>query len=109
SEYLTKPTTNHTYIFVSTIQRLALNVLGKEAMSGAEGEGSGEYQPDVKKLDIPIHAFDIIIADECHRGYSAREAATWKTVLDHFDAVKIGLTATPAAHTLALFEHMAYQ
>lgn len=108
-EYLIAPSINHTYIYVSTIQRLALNVLGKDALKAAEGEGTGEYQPDAQKLDIPIHAFDIIIADECHRGYSAREAATWKTVLDHFDAVKIGLTATPAAHTLALFEHLAYQ
>lgn len=108
-EYLTNPSANHTYILVSTIQRLALSVLGQGAATGGEDEGGGEYQPDVQKLDIPIHAFDIVIADECHRGYSAREAATWKATLDHFDAVKIGLTATPAAHTLALFEHMAFQ
>ena len=24
---------------------------------------------DAEQLDIPIHAFDLIIADECHRGY----------------------------------------
>ena len=58
---------------------------------------------DAARLDIPIHAFDVIIADECHRGYTASDTATWRAVLDHFDAIKIGLTATPAAHTLLSF------
>ena len=52
---------------------------------------------------IPIHAFDVIIADECHRGYTAQEMSVWRETINHFDAVKIGLTATPAAHTTALF------
>ena len=50
-----------------------------------------------------IHAFDLIIADECHRGYTAQEMSVWRNTLQHFDAIKIGLTATPAAHTMALF------
>ena len=29
--------------------------------------------------------------------------------MDYFDAVKIGLTATPAAHTLALFKEVIYR
>ena len=29
---------------------------------------------DADKLDIPIHAFDVIVADECHRGYTGAEA-----------------------------------
>ena len=38
--------------------------------------------------------FDIVIADECHRSiYGA-----WQSVLTHFDAIHIGLTATPAAY-----------
>jgi type I restriction enzyme R subunit len=36
--------------------------------------------------------FDVVIADECHRSiYGA-----WQTALTHFDAVHVGLTATPA-------------
>jgi type I restriction enzyme R subunit len=58
---------------------------------------------EANKLDIPIHAFGVIIADECHRGYTAKEESKWREVLDHFDAIKIGLTATPAAHTVAYF------
>ena len=46
----------------------------------------------------PDHAFDLIIADECHRGYTSKETALWRDVLEYFDSVKIGLTATPAPH-----------
>src|SRR5690606_26080882 len=68
-----------------------------------------DYEDDADKLDIPIHAFDVIIADECHRGYTAQEEGIWRKVLNHFDAVKIGLTATPAKHTLSLFEEVVYE
>lgn len=38
--------------------------------------------------------FDLVIADECHRSiYGA-----WQTALTHFDALHIGLTATPAPY-----------
>ena len=38
--------------------------------------------------------FDVVIADESHRSiYGA-----WQTALTHFDAMHIGLTATPAAY-----------
>jgi type I restriction enzyme R subunit len=50
-------------------------------------------------VDIPIHAFDFVISDECHRSIYN----DWKVVLNHFDSVQLGLTATPAEHTLAYF------
>ena len=38
--------------------------------------------------------FDVVVADECHRSiYGA-----WQTALTHFDAVHIGLTATPSTY-----------
>src|SRR4029453_1637943 len=33
----------------------------------------------------------------------------WRNTLDHFDAVRIGLTATPAAHTKAYFTDVVYR
>ncbi|MCF6174661.1 MAG: DEAD/DEAH box helicase family protein [Victivallaceae bacterium] len=101
-EYLTTPQEKHAFIYVSTIQRMSINLLGNTALENFDGDF------DADKLDIPINAFDVIIADECHRGYSAKESSTWKYVLDYFDAVKIGLTATPATHTLAMFKHKVY-
>lgn len=35
--------------------------------------------------------FDLIVIDECHRSIYGK----WRRALDHFDGVKIGLTATP--------------
>lgn len=109
-EYLTNPRETHTFVYVSTIQRMAINLLGKDADGKVKDNPDGEVEddPDAHKLDIPINAFDVIIADECHRGYSATETGPWKYVLDYFDAVKIGLTATPAAHSLALFKEKVY-
>jgi type I restriction enzyme R subunit len=66
----------------------------------------------------PVDQYDCIVVDECHRGYlldrelSDREllfrdeadyVSKYRRVLDHFDAVKIGLTATPAIHTTEIF------
>lgn len=65
-----------------------------------------------------VDQYDCIVVDECHRGYLLdRELSdtelTFRTyddyiskyrrVLDYFDAVKIGLTATPALHTTQIF------
>ncbi len=100
--YLTNPGNAHTFVYISTIQRMTINLFGREK-SFAQDASDPDYEDDANKLDIPIHAFDVIIADECHRGYTSQETNIWREVLNHFDAVKIGLTATPAAHTVTLF------
>ena len=66
----------------------------------------------------PIDQYDLIVVDECHRGYLLdREMSDaeltfrgqddyiskYRRVLEYFDAVKIGLTATPALHTTDIF------
>lgn len=66
----------------------------------------------------PIDQYDLIVIDECHRGYlldrelsdselSFRSqddyVSKYRRVLEYFDAVKIGLTATPALHTVQIF------
>lgn len=35
--------------------------------------------------------FDLIVIDECHRSIYGK----WRRALDHFDGIKVGLTATP--------------
>lgn len=65
-----------------------------------------------------VDQYDCIVVDECHRGYLLdRELSDteltfrgyddyiskYSRVLDYFDAVKIGLTATPALHTSKIF------
>lgn len=69
--------------------------------------------------DIPsVDQYDCIVVDEAHRGYTLDKEMTeveltfrdhadyvskYRKVLDYFDAVRIGLTATPALHTVDIF------
>lgn len=106
--YLTTPGAQHTFVYVATIQRMTINLFGWESAFPSEG-GDPDDESDAGQLDIPIHAFDVIIADECHRGYTARDTAIWRNVLNHFDAIKIGLTATPAMHTVGYFNEPVYR
>lgn len=105
SSYLTNPDSGQTFVYVGTIQRMQINLFGQpDDLPGSDR--SDEHDAD--RLDIPIHAFDVIVADECHRGYASAEESRWRDVLDHFDGVKIGLTATPTAQTLAYFEEQVF-
>ena len=80
--------------------------------------------PGETTLPIPVDAYDCIVIDECHRGYNldqemsdaelrfrneADYISKYRRVLDHFDAVRIGLTATPALHTTEIFGPPVYQ
>ena len=71
----------------------------------------------------PVDQFDCIIVDEAHRGYNldqemtegeiatrdvAQYLSSYRRVLDYFDAVKVGLTATPAKHTSDIFGKPVY-
>lgn len=66
----------------------------------------------------PVDSYDCIIIDEAHRGYALDQEMTegelavrdhvqylsaYRRVLDYFDAVRVGLTATPARHTSEIF------
>src|SRR6266516_8009092 len=98
---LTAPKLGDAFVYVSTVQRMSINLFGSE---GALTIGDEQIDVDAKQIPMPIHAFDLIIADECHRGYSAKDTSVWRETLDHVNAIKVGLTATPAAHTMAYFE-----
>ncbi|MGD0530671.1 MAG: type I restriction-modification system endonuclease, partial [Polyangiaceae bacterium] len=94
-----------TKLQIATIQAMVRRVLGPF---------DDDREPDVP----PVDEYDCIVVDECHRGYlldrelSDREMlfrdeddyiSKYRRVLDHFDAAKIGLTATPALHTREIF------
>lgn len=77
------------------------------------------YKETEEPGEIPtIDSYDCIIIDEAHRGYLMdRElgdedlefkdqrdyVSKYRMVLDYFDAFAIGLTATPALHTIDIF------
>ena len=108
NSYLTNPQPGHAFAYVCTIQRMRVNLFGWQNSFEATDQDVDD-ESDATQVDIPIHAFDVIIADECHRGYSAQEISKWRGVLDYFDSIKIGLTATPAAHTTAYFKDIVFR
>ncbi len=70
-----------------------------------------------------IGQYDCIVIDECHRGYlidremsdtevkfrdQADYISKYRSVIEYFDAYKIGLTATPALHTSQIFGNPVY-
>ena len=79
---------------------------------------SAGYADEPKDVP-PVDQYDLMVVDECHRGYlldremsdaemsfrgEADYISKYRRVLEHFDAVKIGLTATPALHTVQIFD-----
>lgn len=78
-----------------------------------------------KPGDVPaVDQYDCIVVDECHRGYAHDREMTeaemtfrderdyqskYRRALEHFDAACIGLTATPAQHTVQIFGKPVYQ
>jgi len=94
-------------IHICTVQSLVKRVLEREP---------GERPP--------VDQYDLILIDECHRGYlldremSEAEVtfrdqndyvSKYRRVVEYFDAVKIGLTATPALHTAQIFGDPIYR
>jgi len=93
---------SETKVHICTVQGLVKRVL---------------YADDPAQVP-PVDQYDLMVVDECHRGYLLdREMSDaelsfrsqddyiskYRRVLEHFDAVKIGLTATPALHTVSIF------
>ena len=66
--YLNNPKLGDAFVYVCTIQRMTINLFGRDAIFSIGDEAIDEDAEQIE--DIPIHAFDLIIADECHRGYS---------------------------------------
>ena len=79
TKYLTEPDATKTFVYVSTIQRMTINLFGWENAFNQD-TSDPDYEEDAEELEtpIPIHAFDLIIADECHRGYTSKDTAIWR-------------------------------
>lgn len=66
-KYLTDPQPGYAFVYVCTIQRMRVNLFGsKSAFESSTSEP--EDEGDAEELEIPIHAFDVVVADERHRG-----------------------------------------
>lgn len=96
-----------TKVHISTVQGMVKRIM---------------YNEDEESIPT-VDTYDCIVVDEAHRGYTLdREMgdvelefrdqkdyiSKYRKVLDYFDAVKIGLTATPAPHTTDIFGKPVY-
>jgi type I restriction enzyme R subunit len=97
-----------TRVHIATVQGLVKRVL---------------YTEDETAIPA-VDQYDCIVVDECHRGYlldremsdaeltfrdQSDYISKYRRVLEHFDAVKVGLTATPALHTVDIFGEPIFQ
>ena len=96
-----KPETE-TKVHIATVQGLVQRIL----------------YTDENERGLNVDDYDCIVVDECHRGYlldkelsdteftfrdQSDYISKYRRVVDYFDAVRIGLTATPALHTTEIF------
>ena len=97
-----------TRLHIATVQSLVARVLNAD--DGA----------DVP----PVDTYDCVVVDEAHRGYvldremseaeltfrsEAEYVSQYRRVIEHFDAVRVALTATPALHTVEIFGSPVYE
>jgi len=102
-----KASEGHTRVQIATIQGMVRRVV---------------MTPE-DAIKPPVDEYDCIVVDECHRGYlldkemsdeelSFRDQndyiSKYRRVIEYFDAIKIGLTATPALHTTEIFGAPCY-
>lgn len=92
---------------IATVQSMVKKVLYDD----------GETKPSVSD-------YDLIVVDEAHRGYILNKEmseaelfsrdqrdfqSAYRAVIDYFDCHKIALTATPAPHTIEIFNEPVYR
>jgi type I restriction enzyme R subunit len=100
-----------TKVHIATVQSFVRRLMPPEEEEGQQSQ-------------LTADLYDCIVVDECHRGYLLdRElsdaeltfkdfndyVSKYRMVIDHFDAVRIGLTATPALHTTEIFGEPVYK
>jgi hypothetical protein len=55
--------------------------------------------------EFDAREFDVVLVDECHRSVFGR----WRPCVERFDAIRIGLTATPSCYSKELFGPATYR
>jgi len=100
------------------VDKIEIETTTKVNIATVQGLMRAIMNPSEKHPSPSVGKYDCIIVDEAHRGYTLdRELgedelpyrdqsdylSKYRRVIDYFDAVKIGLTATPAPHTSEIF------
>ncbi|GJG87328.1 type III restriction endonuclease subunit R [Gemmatimonadetes bacterium T265] len=108
-------------VVIGTVQRLYSMLRGEPAMAeeadeldadtaldavALGGVGGGldalrrEPVPVAYNPALPVELFDVVFVDECHRSIYT----LWRQVVEYWDALLVGLTATPSKLTYGFFD-----
>ena len=78
------------FVQVSTVSEIAALLRG-----GGRLTTPGQNRPDDEVLEVPIHTFDLIVAQECDRALPEQNQASWREAIGFFDAIRIGISSVP--------------
>lgn len=108
-----------TQIFeLQSLQQKSVNSETKVHIATVQSMVKRLFYSDQDEDKPTVDQYDCILVDEAHRGYTLDKSMTdlefefrdhndyvskYRKVLEYFDAVRIGLTATPALHTTEIF------
>ena len=108
---------------IKEVDNIEIEPTTKVNIATVQGLMRAIMNPTEKRPTPSVGQYDCIIVDEAHRGYTLDRdldedellykdqndyLSKYRRVIDYFDAVKIGLTATPAPHTIDIFGHPVY-
>ncbi|PTL38112.1 type I restriction-modification system endonuclease [Alkalicoccus saliphilus] len=103
---------------LQSLKDVTPNLETKVQIATVQGTLRRLFYSDTDQVKPTVDQYDCIIVDEAHRGYTLDKdmseveelfrdhqdyVSKYRQVLDYFDATKIGLTATPALHTVEIF------
>jgi len=95
-------------VVISTIQRVYSMLKGEPDLDPTlEEESQFEISGALMKEPLPVvyndvyppEYFDVVVIDEVHRSIYT----LWRQVVEYFDSLLVGLTATPSKQTLGFF------
>jgi type I restriction enzyme, R subunit len=108
---------------LQSLQDVRPNPETKVQIATVQGMLKRLFYSDRDQNTPTVDQYDCIIVDEAHRGYTLDKemseveelfrdhkdyVSKYRQVLEYFDATKIGLTATPALHTVEIFGKPVY-
>ena len=82
--YLTDPQLGHAFVYVCTIQRMAINILGRQAIFGLGDEAIDDDAAPLRRSRSTPSTW--LSPTNAHRGYTSQEVSVWRATLDHLDA-----------------------
>ena len=93
------PTTQARFVQVSTVSEVA------ELLRDENPTTHGHDRVEAEAIKVPIHTFDLIVAQDCDRPRSDSDRASLREVIGYFDAIRIGISSAPVFEGASEFDN----